>query len=73
MGRSKFTDVLRFDAGFVLERPTIDEPIDAAAEGSQNVLFAGQGEPKPFKGLESQAGVGGNYQIGTFGLTDKAP
>lgn len=73
MARKRFKDVLRFFAGFVLERPMIDEPIDCAADGSQNVLFVGQGEGVPFKGLTVQNGIGGKYQVGTFGLTDKTP
>lgn len=73
MARRRFRDVIRFVAGFINERPTLDEPIDCASEGSSNVLFIGQGEPTPFKGVEVQEGTGGVYQLGTFGLTDIAP
>lgn len=73
MARRKFRDIIRFVAGFILERPTLAAPIDCASEGSSNVLFVGQGEGKPFKGLEVQVGkIGGTYHLGVFGLT-KAP
>lgn len=73
LSRRKFTDILRFVAGYIIERPTLDEPIDAAAEGSSNVLFMGQGEPTPFKGVEDQSEIGGVYHVGRFGITDIAP
>ncbi len=73
MSRRKFKDALRFVDGFIIERPAIDEPIDSAAEGSSNVLFSGQGEPTPFRGMNEQAGIGGIYNVGAFGITDIEP
>lgn len=73
MARERFKDVIRFVAGFILERPTIDDPIDCASDGSQNILFIGQGEGVPFKGLTVQSGIGGIYHLGTFALTDVTP
>ncbi len=57
MARRKFKDVIRFLGGFILERPETDTA-DYAAEGSHNVLFTGQAEPIPFKGLELVDGIG---------------
>lgn len=65
MARRLFRDILRFTAGFILERPTLDVPLDFAGEGSSNVLFIGQGEPEPFKGVTVVNGViGGTYYSG---------
>lgn len=61
MGRQSFRDLIRFKRGFILSRPKIDANTDYAAEGSQNVIFTGQGRPRPFKGLELVAGIGGVF------------
>jgi hypothetical protein len=76
MTRRKFKDVIRFIGGFILERPDIDTA-DYAAEGSRNVLFSGQAEPIPFKGLELVDGIGALGAIpvggGVGGLTPIPP
>jgi hypothetical protein len=69
MSRRKFKDIIRFAAGYLLERPTIDEPTDHAAEGSRNVVFTGQAEPEPFKGLSLEGGIGGIHYSGPTGFT----
>lgn len=65
MSRRKFLDIIRYYRGFILDRPTIDDGpgygsdgADYAAEGSYNVLFVGEAEPVPFKGLALVDGVG---------------
>ena len=67
MSRKKFLDVIRFHAGFILSKPKISDPSyssrdggswNYAAEGSANVLFLGQAEPVPFKGLALISGIG---------------
>ena len=73
MARRKFKDTIRFTDGYILERPTIDEPTDHAAEGSRNVLFTGQAEPEPFKGLVLVSGIGGIHYSGLAGFTSVTP
>ena len=69
MSRQKFRDLINFYLGFILDRPVIDDQsVDYAAEGSSNVLFLGEGEPVPFKGLTLVSGVGGIYYSGPNGF-----
>jgi hypothetical protein len=66
MSRKKFTDTIRFYSGFILSKPKIADTASGvgggvwnyAAEGSANVLFLGQAEPVPFKGLALISGIG---------------
>lgn len=77
MSRERFSDVIRFFRGFILSRPKIDDPshgggeeaADYATDGSYNVLFHGQANPRPFKGFADQGLVGGIYYSGPFGIS----
>ncbi len=81
MTRKKFKDIIRYERGYISGRPEIDDSTyegenveDYATEGSQNVLFTGEAEPVPFKGLTLVDGIGvitGGGPIG--GLTNIAP
>jgi hypothetical protein len=73
MSRQRFRDVIRFARGFILSRPKIDADTNYAADGSHNVIFMGQAKPRPFKGMESQGGIGGIYGTPAGAFTDKTP